>query len=83
MAKIRDKNFVSLWFWLFSMVVMVIPLVNIIMTVVWAFTGENETRKNYFKALIVMFFLLMGFTSVLLSIGMAPGLLHKLGMLPK
>lgn len=54
------------------MFVMVIPLVNIIMTVVWAFTGENESRKNYFKAVIIAFFVMIGFSVALLSLGAVP-----------
>lgn len=83
MAKGRDKNFVSIWFWLFSMLVMAIPLVNIIMTLVWAFTGDNESRKNYFKAVIVVFCLLIGLTVFLLSLGVLPSILDRLGKLPK
>jgi len=83
MAKGRDKNFVSIWFWLLSMLVMAIPFVNIVMTLIWAFTGENEARKNYFKAVIVVFCLMAGFAIVLLSLGMLPGLLDKVGKLPK
>jgi hypothetical protein len=83
MAKIRDKNFVSIGFWLLAMIVMAIPIVNIIMTIVWAFTGENESRKNYFKAFIVVFLLLVGLTLLLLALGTLPVLLHKLGRLLK
>ena len=83
MAKGRDKNFVSIWFWLLSMLVMAIPLVNIIMTLIWAFTGDNEARKNYFKAVIVIVFLMVGLMGFLLSLGMLPAILDKLGKLPK
>lgn len=83
MAKGRDRQSVSMWFWLFSMIVMAIPLVNIVMTLIWAFTGENESRKNYFKAIIVFFFLVVGVTVLIASIGVAPSLLHQLKMLPK
>ena len=83
MAKGRDKNFVSIWFWLLSMLVMALPLVNIIMTLIWAFTGDNESRKNYFKAVIVVFCLFIGLTVFLLSLGMLPAILDKLGKLPK
>lgn len=77
MAKGRDRQTVSMWFWLFSMIVMIIPLVNIIMTLVWAFTGENESRKNYFKAAIVFFFLMIGVGVLVASIGFVPPLLHQ------
>lgn len=82
MAKGRDKNFVSIWFWLFSIIVMAIPLVNVVMTLVWAFTGENESRKNHFKAMIVMFMLIVGVMALLFSLGMIPFVLDKLGKFP-
>lgn len=83
MTKGCDKNFVSVWFWLISMLVMMIPLVNIVMTLIWAFTGDNEARKNYFKAVIVVFCLMVGFMVFLVSLGMVPVILDKLGKLPK
>lgn len=82
MAKGRDKNFVSIWFWLLSIIVMAIPLVNVVMTLVWAFTGENESRKNHFKAMIVMFMLIVGVMALLFSLGMIPFVLDKIGKLP-
>lgn len=87
MAKARDRNFVSFWFWLLSMVVLAIPLLNVVMTLLWAFTGDNETRKNYFKAIIVFFCLTVAFSLFLVSIGILPVILpiilDKLGKLPK
>jgi hypothetical protein len=83
MAKGRDKNFISIWFWLFSMIVMVIPIVNIIMTLYWAFAGENEARKNYFRATIVMFCAVVGIMVFLASLGMIPVILDKVGKLPR
>ncbi len=79
MAKGRDKNFVSIWFWLISMLVMAIPLVNVIMAIIWAFTGDNASRKNYFKAVIVVFCLFIGLTAFLLSLGMFPSIIDRFG----
>jgi hypothetical protein len=83
MAKGRDKNFVSIWFWLFSMIVMAIPVVNIIMALYWAFAGENEARKNYFRATIVIFCAGIAVLVFFASLGFAPLILEKLGKLPK
>jgi hypothetical protein len=79
----REKNAVSIWFWLGSFVVALIPLVNLVMYVIWAFAGENQTRKNYFRA-IFLYFLLMVLGGILLAaVGLAP-LLFKIlnGALP-
>jgi bacteriorhodopsin len=83
MAKGRDSNAVSVWFWLISMVVMAIPLVNIVMTLVWAFSGENESRKNYFKAVIIMFFVVVALVALLATAGMIPILLEDMRKLPR
>jgi heme/copper-type cytochrome/quinol oxidase subunit 2 len=48
----EDRNYVSIRFWMFAMLVMAIPFVGWIMIFVWAFTGDNESRKNYFKAIL-------------------------------
>ena len=51
----KDDNYISLWRWLFIFFIQCLPLINIIMFVVWCFVGKNETRKNYFRAMIVWF----------------------------
>jgi hypothetical protein len=72
MAKGSDKNHVSIWFWIGSMIVMAIPLVNLVMVLVWAFMGENESRKNYFKACIIVFLFWTAVAAVLLLCGFLP-----------
>jgi hypothetical protein len=29
-----------------------IPVIGLIMVLVWAFSGENESRKNYYRAIL-------------------------------
>jgi hypothetical protein len=53
MAKGKDKNYVSFWFWFFALFVMALPCIGFVMIIVWAFLGENESRKNYFRASLV------------------------------
>ena len=52
-----------------------IPLVNVIMVVVWAFTGENESRKNYFKAIIAWFIIGVALCTMLVLIGFFPAVI--------
>jgi len=49
-----DRNYVSIWWWLMAFLVMAIPCIGIVMIFVWAFTGDNETRKNFFKAHLIL-----------------------------
>jgi hypothetical protein len=65
------------------MLVMAIPLVNIVMVLVWAFTGDNKSRNDYFKAVIVVFCLNTGLAVFLLSPGMFSATIDKFGLLPK
>jgi heme/copper-type cytochrome/quinol oxidase subunit 2 len=45
---------VSLGEWMLTMLVMCIPLVNIIMTFVWAFSSSaKKSKSNYFKASLI------------------------------
>ena len=72
MAKGSDRNYVSIWFWLLAMIVMAIPVVNVIMAIVWAFSGENQSRKNYFRALILMFVFWTILAVLLITAGLIP-----------
>ena len=44
----------SITFWIISFIVLLIPVLNVAMVIYWAFFGHDETRKNYFKALILV-----------------------------
>lgn len=35
------------------MFVTAIPLIGLIMVFVWAFSGDNESRKNYYRAILM------------------------------
>lgn len=39
--------------WMLTMLILIIPIVNIIMMFVWAFGEGNPTKKNYFKASLI------------------------------
>ena len=51
---------VSVKEWLLTNLIMMIPLVNLIMMLVWAFSSNtNPNKANYFKAALIMFAILM------------------------
>jgi hypothetical protein len=52
MANGNNKNYVSFWFWMFALFITALPCIGIVMVIVWAFVGDNESRKNYFRAII-------------------------------
>ena len=50
-AKVEEP--VSLKEWLITLLILIIPLVNIIMCFVWAFGDGKESKKNFFKAYLI------------------------------
>ena len=72
MAKGGNKNFVSFWFWMFALFVTAIPCVGVIMILIWAFVGDNESRKNYFRALIAWFLILTVVWVGIMALGFWP-----------
>ncbi len=77
MAKGKDKNHVSFWFWMFAMFITALPCIGIIMIIVWAFVGDNQSRKNYFRAVIAWFLILAALCAVLIAIGLWPETLKQ------
>lgn len=45
--------------WVLTMIVFMIPLVNIVMFFVWAFGRGNPNRANFCKALFLLYFTLL------------------------
>lgn len=47
---------VSIKEWLLTNLILMIPLVNIVMTLAWAFgSNTNPNKANYFKAALILF----------------------------
>ena len=46
-----------------------IPCVGLIVVIIMAFTGENESRKNYFRAIILWFVILVAVVAVIAVAG--------------
>jgi uncharacterized membrane protein YqjE len=72
MAKGNDKNYVSFWFWMFVLFIAALPCIGFIMIVIWAFVGDNESRKNYFRAIIVWFFIVAALWVGIMALGFWP-----------
>jgi uncharacterized membrane protein YqjE len=72
MTKERDKNHVSFWFWMLAIFITALPCIGVVMVIVWAFIGENETRKNYFRALIAWFLICAAICGGVLMLGFWP-----------
>ena len=52
----QQAPIVSIKEWLITNLIMMIPLVNLIMMLVWAFSSNtNPNKANYFKAALILF----------------------------
>ena len=60
------------------MSVTALPVIGVIMVIVWAFTGDNESRKNYFRAILMWVALFVILILGLALLGQLPALQHRL-----
>lgn len=72
MAAGKNKHYVSFWFWFFALFVTALPCIGFVMIIVWAFVGDNESRKNYFRALIAWAVILTAVYAALMIFGFWP-----------
>lgn len=72
MKKGSDTNYVSIWSWMFMLFITAIPIIGWIMIFVWAFTGENASRKNYYRAILAWMFIFTGIAITLALLGAWP-----------
>lgn len=69
MSNEQDRNYISVGQWMLWLLLAAIPCVGLIVVIVMAFTGENESRKNYFRALILWFVILVGVFALIAVLG--------------
>ena len=72
MATGKDKNHVSFGFWMFALFITALPCIGVIMVIIWAFVGDNESRKNYFRAIIAWFLILLAVWVGIMAFGFWP-----------
>jgi hypothetical protein len=82
MANGRGKNYVSFWFWFFAIFLTALPCVGILFVIVFAFIGENETRKNCFRAVLAWVLIWTLLSAAILLLGLWPVIEGKLKSLP-
>ena len=68
MSKKSDSNYVSVGSWMWMMFVTAIPIIGQIMVLVWAFKGDNESRKNYYRAKLAWVLVFLGLIGLLLAL---------------
>lgn len=78
MADGKNKNYVSFWFWMFALFVTALPCIGFIMVIVWAFVGDNESRKNYFRAVMAWALILSALWLGVMLLGFWPKIQEQL-----
>ena len=78
MSNKDDSNYVSVGSWMWMMFVTAIPIVGQIMILVWAFTGDNESRKNYYRAILAWILVFMVIVVILALVGNFPALMKQI-----
>ncbi len=73
----KDET-VTIGDWILTMLVMAIPCVNVIMLFVYAFTGDKESKKNFFKAQLIIAAVSI-ILSIILYIVLAAVFVDKIG----
>ena len=72
MSNNSDRNYVSVGSWMLLMLVTAIPVVGQIFVLVLAFVGDNDSRKNYFRAVLAWILIFIGVVAALALIGNTP-----------
>ena len=78
MSDDRDRNYISVGYWMWMMFVTAIPIIGQIMVLVWAFTGHNESRKNYYRAILMWILIALAFVVTLAALGNGPEILKQI-----
>lgn len=74
----NDKNYVSVASWMGMLFVTAIPIIGWILILVWAFSGDNESRQNYFRAILLWVLIAIIFVGIAVVIGVLPELSQQL-----
>ena len=73
-----DRNYISVGSWMLMMLVTAIPIIGLIMILVWAFTGENESRKNYYRAILLWVLIIIALIVGIVLLGASPAIMKYL-----
>lgn len=69
-----EYDVLSVGQWLVTLLLLSIPLVNIVLLLVWAFGGSaHPTRRNYSRASLLLFAIIVGFALLLVLLGVVLG----------
>jgi hypothetical protein len=68
----KDKDGVSMWFWFVAIIVTRLPCVGFLISLLFAIFSGNESKKNFFKASLLIDILGMLLIILLALLGLSP-----------
>ncbi|HEV2692182.1 MAG TPA: hypothetical protein VG347_04740 [Verrucomicrobiae bacterium] len=69
-----DKNYVSVWQWLLLFFLFALPCIGLGILLTLAFVGENESRKNYCRASLILMLLGLLIWGGIVALGFSPAI---------
>ncbi|MDR0352807.1 MAG: hypothetical protein LBI02_05510 [Opitutaceae bacterium] len=78
MTKHNDAGDVSIGYWMMALLISWIPLVNLVAVPILAFCAGDRTKRNFYRALIVWFLVVVLLQIALLLTGVLTGALAGL-----
>jgi hypothetical protein len=60
MKEDNDGDYISVGQWMLLLLVPAIPIIGWLLVLILAFVGGNQTRKNYFRAMLAWIVLVIG-----------------------
>ncbi|MDD5706888.1 MAG: hypothetical protein PHR35_13270 [Kiritimatiellae bacterium] len=77
----HDHNYVSVGQWMGLLLLTALPCVGVILVLVLAFAGDNDARKNYFRAILAWFLIVAGLGAALAFLGTLPAVVEQINNL--
>lgn len=68
----EDRNHVSVLSWMILLFLSALPIIGVITVLVGAFAGSNDSRKNYFRAILAWIGVCITFVIVIMLLGHWP-----------
>lgn len=78
MSANKDKNHVSFGLWFLLLFLTALPCIGWAVILIGAFVGENESIKNYCRAVIAWFVLIVLLGIVLMLLGFGLSMLQEM-----
>jgi uncharacterized membrane-anchored protein YitT (DUF2179 family) len=76
----KDTSVISVAYWMFAIFIALFPLLNLIAVPVLACAGSNQTKKNFFRAILGWLTVIILLNVALIIFGFGPGLLEVIRM---